>query len=74
MHGSNPPDGSLGPDPRDPSSARRLLLTVWTPRPGAFSARAVLDDGTLRDFDSPFELVRFLSSPVAPARLEQGLR
>lgn len=74
MHGSTPQDGSIGPDPRDPASARRLFLTVWSPRPGEFSARAVLDDGSLRDFDSPFELVRFLSSPVASARMEQGLR
>lgn len=68
------PAESSGRSPRDPGSARRLLLTVWLPRPGEFSARAVLDDGTLRDFESPFELVRFLSSPVALPPAEPGLR
>jgi hypothetical protein len=33
---------------------------------GEFMARVVLDDGSLRDFDSPFELVRFLAAPPVP--------
>lgn len=48
-------------------ASRQLLLTVWCPRPGTFAARAVLADGSLRDFDSPFELVRFLSRPPGPS-------
>lgn len=59
---------------REGAPASRCLLTVWSPRPGAFSARAVFDDGTLRDFDSPFELVRFLSHPVLPVGSAPGLR
>lgn len=58
---------------------RQMLLTVWCPRPGTFAARAVLADGSLRDFDSPFELVRFLSRPApdgsaASAPATPGLR
>ncbi|WP_457349882.1 hypothetical protein [Roseateles sp. P5_D6] len=51
------------------------LLSWWAPGPGAFSARVVLDDGSQRDFDSPFELARFLSTPMsnAPAT-SSGLR
>jgi hypothetical protein len=43
-----------------------MLLSVWCPRVGEFMARVVLDDGSLRDFDSPFELVRFLAAPPVP--------
>ena len=59
---------------RAAAPACRCLLTVWSPRPGAFSARAVLDDGTLHDFDSPFELVRFLTIPAPVAPSDPGLR
>lgn len=67
------------PSPMSPPPAtRQLLLTVWCPRPGEFAARAVLADGTLHDFDSPFELVRFLAAPPvrpgAPAAAPKGLR
>ncbi|WP_457426236.1 hypothetical protein [Roseateles sp. P5_E7] len=57
------------------TAPRRGLLTWWSPGPGEFSARVVLDDGSLRDFDSPFELARFLSTPMsnAPAA-SSGLR
>lgn len=59
-------------------ASHQLLLTVWCLRPGEFAARAVLADGTLRDFDSPFELVRFLARPPPvpppPAPPPQGLR
>jgi hypothetical protein len=64
----------MGPFPGTP---RQLLLTVWCPRPGEFAARAVLSDGTLHDFDSPFELVRFLSLPgpkAAATPAPPGLR
>ena len=65
------------PVPTVPAT-RQLVLTVWCHRPGEFAARAVLADGTLRDFDSPFELVRFLAAPPvrpgAPAATPKGLR
>ncbi len=58
-------------------ATRQMLLSVWCPRVGEFMARVVLDDGSLRDFDSPFELVRFLAappvSPLPPAETT-GLR
>jgi hypothetical protein len=58
-----PPDTRPAAQP----ATRQLLLSVWAPRPGGFAARAVLADGSLRDFDNPFELVRFLSAPSPPA-------
>lgn len=62
-------------DPAVPAAlSRQLLLTVWCPRPGVFAARALLADGTLRDFDSPFELVRFLARPAATPAASPGLR
>ena len=51
---------------------RRGLLTWWSPGPGEFSARVVLDDGSLRDFDSPFELVRFLGTPISTEPAASG--
>ena len=53
---------------------RQLLLSVWCPRPGEFAARAVLADGSVRDFRDPFELVRFLSRPSPPTAPTPGLR
>lgn len=54
---------------------RQFLLTVWWGAAGDFRARAVLADGSLRDFDSPFELARFLSQPPGPqAGAPPGLR
>jgi hypothetical protein len=53
---------------------RRCLVTVWSVRPGGFSARAELDDGTRLTFDSPFELVRFLSAPAPVPPATPGLR
>lgn len=56
------------------TASRQLLMTVWCPRPGEFAARVVLADGTLHDFDSPFELLRFLSRPTSPPAPTPGLR
>ncbi len=57
---------------------RCCLLTVWSTGNAGFAARAVLMDGTLHDFTSPFELARFLSSPLAapvsPTPARPGLR
>jgi hypothetical protein len=71
QHPSLPPPGLAGLPP-----PRQLLLSVWVPTPGGFAARAVLADGSLRDFDSPFELVRFLSAPTRelPASLSETAR
>lgn len=57
-----------------PPATRQLLLTVWCPRAGTFAARAVLADGSSREFDNPFELVRFLAAPPVPAAGGKGLR
>jgi len=54
---------------------RRCLLTWWSAAPGEFSARVVLEDGRLLDFDSPFELARFLGIPIPNAAAPpSGLR
>lgn len=63
----------MAADVRSPAP-RQLLLTVWCPRPGEFAARALLADGSLRDFDSPFELARFLAQPLPPVVRPPGLR
>ncbi|MCB1996158.1 MAG: hypothetical protein KDG57_09830 [Rhodoferax sp.] len=52
----------------------QLVLTVWYPAKGEFRARAVMADGSLRDFDSPFELARFLYRPPPASPLPSGLR
>lgn len=63
-------------DPAAPPTpaTRQVLLSVWCPRVGEFAARVVLADGTLRDFDSPFELMRFLAAPPLPPPGRGGLR
>lgn len=48
-------------------TTRQLLLSVWCPRVGEFTARVVQADGSVLDFDSPFELARFLATPSGPA-------
>jgi hypothetical protein len=75
MHRSPPPA-----QPADTARpVRQLLLSVWVPRAGVFTARAILADGSTFDFDNPFELVRFLAAaPLPPdpsnADLHDGLR
>ena len=53
---------------------RQVLLSVWSHGSGAFAARVVLADGSVRDFQDPFELVRFLATPIPPAGHNPGLR
>lgn len=63
-----PPPSTASPATRTARgpATRQLVLTLWcSPREG-FHARAVLADGGVRDFDNPFELVRFLSEPAPP--------
>jgi DNA-binding SARP family transcriptional activator len=43
-------------------SPLQILLSVWCSPSGGFAARAVLADGSVRDCDNAFELVRFLGS------------
>lgn len=58
--------------PRRPAAStasaapRQVLLSVWCPRVGEFTARVVLEDGSVLHFDSPFELVRYLATPPVP--------
>jgi hypothetical protein len=60
---------------RETVAPRSCVLTWWSPGPGEFSARVVLDDGTVRDFYSPFELARFLGTPTPNRRAPaHGLR
>lgn len=60
------PAGEPCPAPPSAAAPRQLLMTVWQPGPGAFAARVLLADGSLHEFDSPFELVRFLGRPPPP--------
>jgi hypothetical protein len=62
-----PADGALKPASA-PAATRQLVLTVWSSPGGEFAARAVLADGSVHDFASPFELARFLAArPPRPA-------
>lgn len=71
---ANPPAGMA----TRAAAPRCCMLTVWSTGDAGFAARAVLMDGTLHDFTSPFELARFLSSPLAapvsPTSTQPGLR
>jgi hypothetical protein len=58
------PESAPWPD----RTTRQLLLSVWCPRVGEFTARVVQADGSVLDFDSPFELARFLATPSWPAK------
>jgi hypothetical protein len=73
----------LDPDPtaHDMAAAApelQLTLTLTLARPGvaAWHARVTLPDHSVRDFASPFELARYLSSPLMPQRRldRSGLR
>jgi hypothetical protein len=50
----------------------QLTLTVWAEPGRDWHARAVLGDATTLEFQSPFELARFLSWPAAPAARPAG--
>lgn len=74
------------PEPGATPPDRVLLLSVWgsgvlgsgVPGSGAvhWHARLIGPDAQVHEFDSPFELVRFLSQPprLAGARRSGGLR
>lgn len=47
-----------GPGPVPPSV---MLLSVWQGQDANWHARVVLPDAAAHEFDSPFELARFLS-------------
>jgi hypothetical protein len=66
------------PRPGAPASEVQFMLTLTLAPPGtgAWHARVQLPDRTVRDFSSPFELVRYLSCPALPERRRgrSGLR
>jgi hypothetical protein len=73
----------LDPDPKSPDRAAaapelqlRLTLTLARPGGAAWHARVTWPDHSVRDFTSPFELARCLSSPLRPQRRadRSGLR
>lgn len=70
------PQNPRGPDAvsTPPGAPRRFVLTVWHSREGRFLARAELPNGTRLEFDSPFDLVRFLDDSTASAPRPPGLR
>lgn len=68
-----PADPDPAPETPEPSAATpdlQLRLTLTFARPGtrAWHARVHLPDHTVRDFSSPFELVRYLAWPELPER------
>ena len=67
----NPPGDALASD-----TARVMLLSVWAPPGAPWHARLVDMDAQAREFDSPFELARFLAWPTSTAKPEPspGLR
>ena len=62
----------------DLASAQQFMLTLTRPGPDGrkWRARVLLPDNTVREFSSPFELMRFLSWPLMPERRRShgGLR
>lgn len=54
---------------------RVMLLALWCNPGQPWRARVVDAEARVHDFDSPFELARFLCAPAPPpTRLEGGLR
>lgn len=51
-----------------PASSGPLRLTVWLDERDGWHARASWGQGQARDFDSPFELARFLARLGEPRR------
>lgn len=49
-----------------------LRLTVWSGAKAGWHARVVAPDASVREFESPFELVRYLAWPVDPAKPGEG--
>jgi hypothetical protein len=66
--------------PRDgarptPPAPRVLQLALWAAPGVVWHARLVDADASVHEFDSPFELARFLAqAPAAPPREGGGLR
>ncbi len=65
----------------DPPAAtpppRVLLLSLWSRAGEPWHARIVDTEARVHDFDSPFELARYLCAPVVPRPTspeEGGLR
>ena len=64
---------ALAPEPA-PSRDLQVTLTLTLGAPGAagWHARVLLPDSSVRDFASPFELVRYLSWPQVAERRRGG--
>jgi hypothetical protein len=67
--------------PAEPSAgpACVMLLSLWAPPAAPWHARLVSADARVHEFDSPFELARFVAQPActAPAAADlptRGLR
>lgn len=65
------------------STARVMLLSLWAPPAARWHARLVEADAHVHEFESPFELARFLAQPASappqstlptPAPAGSGLR
>lgn len=57
--------------PTRPSSV--MLLSLWSPPAAPWHARLVgADAGDVHEFDSPFELARFVAQAASPAALAAG--
>lgn len=69
----NPPAAALASEPTPSRSVQvTLTLTLGAPGAAAWQARVLLPDSSVRDFASPFELVRYLSWPPMAERRRGG--
>ncbi len=71
-----PPPASAAPS-AGPSAV--MLLSLWASPPARWHARLMGTDAQVHEFDSPFELARFVARSASPlllpdTRPAQGLR
>jgi len=71
MAQTNPPAPASEPAPLR-SVQVTLTLTLGAPGAAGWQARVLLPDSSVRDFASPFELVRYLSWPMVAERRRGG--
>lgn len=73
-----PHKGANSPAVPEPSasgasvSPRVMLLSVWAPGGAAWHASLIGADACVHEFDSPFELARFLAQPGRRAGPPRG--
>lgn len=51
---------------------RVMLLSLWAPPGAAWHARLIEADQRVHEFDSPFELARFLAHATVPPARDSG--